>query len=328
MQGSLATAQSLVISPDGRSIYVGASGATSAVSVFGRNPTTGSVTFLQKVTDADAPAWIQYPGPGTGGPTPPGNGGGGAGGGNQGMTINRGALYTNNPRRHAVGRCSQLGRLASSRERRRLSRRQDVRGQEHDPLAARGVGSRAPAEDGLPALRQRRSDVHRRHHPRPDQADGQLSDCRGPVARQQARLVTATASKRPDLPRAHPCQGCDVGGREGAVRAQQASPERASQVQADQPIQGSPAHRSTCACGIALATTAAGGRFDQPDRNDAVHSRPRGVAVTVGDARCGRRRGGPGCGQRLTADAVRPRQASCGWILPNICQPPRRHSAA
>ena len=100
VEGSLAKAQSLVISPDGMSIYVGASGPTNAVSVFGRNPTTGSVTFLQKVTEADGPGWTPPPtgppiDPPVGPPVGPGNGAGD--GANQGMTINGGALYTNDP---------------------------------------------------------------------------------------------------------------------------------------------------------------------------------------------------------------------------------------
>ena len=91
------------------------------------------------------------------------------------------------PRRHALGHRAQLGEDAASRQRRRLPRRQSVRGREHDPLAPRGVRSGAPAQDGLPALRERRSDVHGRHHPRPDQPDRDLSDVAGPVPQRRAR---------------------------------------------------------------------------------------------------------------------------------------------
>jgi 6-phosphogluconolactonase (cycloisomerase 2 family) len=103
LAGSLARAQTLVISPDGTSIYVGASGPTNAVSAFRRDPATGNVTFLQKVTDADGPGYGYIPPPGTGatGGGPGSTGGTGSGGpapppGPTGVSINDGARYTNN----------------------------------------------------------------------------------------------------------------------------------------------------------------------------------------------------------------------------------------
>lgn len=63
----LAQARSLVISPDGANVYAVASGTTSAVTAFSRNATTGALTFLQRITDADGPP--RYT-PATGAPAP------------------------------------------------------------------------------------------------------------------------------------------------------------------------------------------------------------------------------------------------------------------
>jgi 6-phosphogluconolactonase (cycloisomerase 2 family) len=101
LAGSLARAQTLVISPDGTSIYVGASGPTNAVSAFRRDPATGDVTFLQKITDADGPGYGYIPPPGTGATGGgPGSTGGTGGGpapppGPTGVSIDDGARYTN-----------------------------------------------------------------------------------------------------------------------------------------------------------------------------------------------------------------------------------------
>jgi 6-phosphogluconolactonase (cycloisomerase 2 family) len=104
--GSLAKAQTLVISSDGTSIYVGASAPTNAVSVFRRNPTTGDVTFLQKITDADGPSTAIGGGPargsgtGTGGQTGTGSGGPTPPPGPTGVSIENGTRYTNDPHVH------------------------------------------------------------------------------------------------------------------------------------------------------------------------------------------------------------------------------------
>ncbi|HEY4280934.1 MAG TPA: beta-propeller fold lactonase family protein [Conexibacter sp.] len=101
VEGALARAKTLVISPDGGFVYVGAAGP-GAVSVFQRDATTGDLTFVQAVTQGDAPV---------DNPLPPrdGSGGGIPGGGDDaphgpkpppgrvGVSIDAGALYTNNP---------------------------------------------------------------------------------------------------------------------------------------------------------------------------------------------------------------------------------------
>jgi DNA-binding beta-propeller fold protein YncE len=100
-------AQSVAITPDGQTVYVGSS-KESSVAGFARNATTGDLTFLEKVTEAQAPAppappapppppWFPPPPPGTppppsGPPTlcPPNIG-------SVGISINQAALYTNDP---------------------------------------------------------------------------------------------------------------------------------------------------------------------------------------------------------------------------------------
>ena len=119
---------------------------------------------------------IQPPvGPGDAGSDAPR--GGGATSGDQGMTINGGALYTNDPdvtlsviapNWAKTLRVSNDGGFGAAKT---FSVRTSIRWR----LAESGSG--ASAQDGLPALRQRRSDVHGRHHPRPDRADRVVRDC-------------------------------------------------------------------------------------------------------------------------------------------------------
>jgi 6-phosphogluconolactonase (cycloisomerase 2 family) len=108
----LAKATDLVMAPDGTSVIVSASSTTNAVTSFHRNATTGALTYVNSITEQDAPG----NGGGGGGVGPGGGGdggGGGAGGGDGsasggptpptgpvGVSINHGAKYTNDPRVH------------------------------------------------------------------------------------------------------------------------------------------------------------------------------------------------------------------------------------
>ena len=91
-------ASTLAIAPDGNTVYVGSS-KESSVAGFARDATTGDLTFLQKITEAQAPAQPPPPwGPPPPPPLPPGpptvcppNTG------SIGISIKDAALYTNDP---------------------------------------------------------------------------------------------------------------------------------------------------------------------------------------------------------------------------------------
>ena len=93
---------SVVISPDGRNVYVG-SGGDRSLAAFARGA-GGDLSFLQKLTEADAPKPPQpspptyTPPPPAWTPPPPGQPGCQPNSGSVGATINKASLYTNEPR--------------------------------------------------------------------------------------------------------------------------------------------------------------------------------------------------------------------------------------
>jgi hypothetical protein len=80
----LEKASTLVISPDGKDVYVGASAPESSVAAFARSQVNGGLTYLQKITEDQGPT---PPPPAT--CKPPQS--------EIGVTINNAALYTNKP---------------------------------------------------------------------------------------------------------------------------------------------------------------------------------------------------------------------------------------
>ena len=115
-----------------------------------------------------------------------------------GVSIERGALYTNEPKVKLCRSAPRLRRLASTVATTAAFRSaRSLPGQPGSELDARV----SPARSGLPKtvyvrFGVKQPNIHRRHHPRRDQADRQLSDRSGRVARPTSAAVTAIASKR------------------------------------------------------------------------------------------------------------------------------------
>ena len=111
------------------------------------------------------------------------------------MTINGGALYTNDPDVTLSVIAPSWADCASGRERRRLPRRQDA-------SRSRSTIRWHLAESGperLPKTVYLRfgndgSELHRRHHPRPDQADRRSATVARRCRRDQRRRRTAAAA--------------------------------------------------------------------------------------------------------------------------------------